>query len=213
MVATIIVAAGSGQRMGGEVPKQFLEIGGEVVLMRTIRNFSYLRGTIVVVLSADWIDYWQKLCVAKGFEVAHTIVSGGAERSDSVRRGLAQVEGAEVALVQDGVRPLASHQLIDRVVAAAREHGAAVPVVEVTDTIRSTTGGVVDRSALRAVQTPQGFRFDILQQAYAQAGAAILTDDAQVVEASGTLITLVAGERTNIKITTPFDLKIAETIW
>lgn len=213
MVATIIVAAGSGRRMGGEVPKQFLEIGGQVVLMRTIRNFSYLRGTVVVVLADDWIEYWNKLCVAKGFEAVHTVVAGGAERSDSVRRGLEEVGAAEVVLVQDGVRPFASKELIDRVIEAAKRAGAAVPAIEVTDTIRTTNGCVVDRSNLHAVQTPQGFRTEVLKKAYAQAGAQCLTDDAQVVEAIGVPIVLVEGSRENIKITTPFDIKIAETIW
>ena len=210
-VAAIIVAAGSGRRMGGELPKQFVEVCGEPILMRTIRNFSYLTGELVVVLSADWVEYWRQLCRDKGFEVRHTVVEGGAERSDSVRRGLAALGDAEVVLVQDGVRPFASRALIDRVVEAAARRGAAVPAIEVTDTIRTVGGQTVDRSELRAVQTPQGFSKALLEQAYQS--EVRTTDDAQAVEAAGGTVELVEGERTNIKITTPFDLKIAQTIW
>ncbi|MEG0033049.1 MAG: 2-C-methyl-D-erythritol 4-phosphate cytidylyltransferase [Mucinivorans sp.] len=215
MVTTIIVAGGSGQRMGGNVPKQFLEIDGEPILMRVIRNFTYLAGEIIVVLPADAQQMWRELCTKHNFDIEHKCVEGGAQRFDSVANGLRTVNSAsEVILVQDGVRPFATRKLIDSIVCAAREAGAAIPVVGVTDTIRSIDGSMIDRSRLMAVQTPQGFRSNILVESYRRADRRIaFTDDASVVEAAGHTVKLIDSQRENIKITTPLDLKIAEILW
>lgn len=211
-IATIIVAAGAGHRMGGEMPKQFVAIKDRVILMRTIENFAYLSGEIVVVLSADRVDFWRNLCSSEHFNVPHTVVAGGSKRLESVRRGLAAVSAdAELILVQDGVRPFADRELIDRVVRAAAENGAVVPAVPVTDSLRSS-GGAISREGIFAVQTPQGFHADILHISYNKEQTEEKTDDAAVVEAAGFPITIVEGDPRNIKITTPTDLKIGELL-
>lgn len=218
VVGTIIVAGGSGRRMGGSLPKQFIEVCGTPILMRTINNFSYLSASIVVVLPRDCVDVWRELCVNHQFIEAHTVVAGGAERFDSVAAGLKALRGdCDVILVQDGVRPFASRELIDRVIEGAASAGAAIPAISPSDTIRTKQGSVLDRSQLLAVQTPQGFRAEVLRHAYAAAAAdrsRSFTDDASVVQSTGYAnVEIVAGEPENIKITTPFDLKIAKTIW
>lgn len=215
VVGTIIVAGGSGRRMGGSLPKQFIEVCGTPILMRTIRIFSYLSGSIVVVLPADCLDLWSELCVGHHFTIQHRVVVGGGERFDSVMAGLAGLgDECDIILVQDGVRPFASRELIDRVIEGAASAGAAIPAISPSDTIRTVGGDTLDRSQLLAVQTPQGFNARILRQAYATADRTIqFTDDASVVENAGNTVKVVAGEPENIKITTPFDLKIAKTIW
>ncbi len=216
-MAVIIVAGGGGQRMGGGIPKQFRLLGGVPVLARTIANFAAaLPGAqLVVALPAEHIAFWRNL--AARFDVAgHTIVTGGSARFHSVRNALAAIDpAAELIAVQDGVRPLGSAELIRRVAAAAAEHGAAIPVVEVVDSLREidgTTSRAVDRSRLRAVQTPQVFRAEVLRRAYEAAYCTEFTDDASVVERSGTTVFLCEGERQNLKITTPEDLLVAEAL-
>lgn len=215
VVGTIIVAGGSGRRMGGSVPKQFIEVCGTPILMRTIKNFSYLSASIVVVLPSDCVDMWGELCVKHSFAEPHAVVVGGLERFDSVAAGLAALRGdCDVILVQDGVRPFASRALIERVIAGAVASGAAIPAIAPSDTIRTKEGSVLDRLQLLAVQTPQGFRAEVLRQAYAAADRSrSFTDDASVVQSTEHDVAIVAGEPENIKITTPFDLKIAKTIW
>ena len=204
--------------MGGSIPKQFRLLSGEPLLARTIRNFAEaLPGSrIVVVLPAGHIDFWHNLC--KRFDVApHTTVEGGAERFHSVRNGLAALDAdTEIIAVQDGVRPLTSVETIRRIAAAAAEHGAAIPVVEAVDSYRATDdcGGShpIDRRRLRIVQTPQIFRAELLREAYTAEYRPEFTDDASVVEAAGHAVVLCAGERQNLKITSPDDLAIAEAL-
>lgn len=216
-IGVIIVAGGGGSRMGGRLPKQFMLLGGIPVLARTINNFAEaLPGAeIVVVLPASYTDFWQNF--AARFDVAaHTVVTGGEERFHSVKNGLAALKRApELIAVQDGVRPLASHEMIRRTVGAAAGHGTAIPVVEAVDSFRETDGTsshVVDRRRLRIVQTPQVFRADILRSAYGAEYRPGFTDDASVVEQAGERIFLCEGERANLKITTPEDMVIAETL-
>lgn len=216
-IGIIIVAGGSGRRMGGKLPKQFAFLAGRPILVRTIDRFAEaLPGAkIVVVLPQDYIPYWKNL--AARFEVAaHETVAGGAERFDSVRNGLqALPEETELIAVQDAVRPLGSAALIRRTVEAAAAHGAAVPVVEPVDSLRQTGSAgshPIDRSRLRIVQTPQCFRADLLREAYAAEYRAEFTDDASVVEQAGHAIFLTEGERRNLKITTPDDLIVAEAL-
>lgn len=213
----IIVAGGSGSRMGSSHPKQFLFLESLPVLAHTVNAFAAAlpAAKIVVVLPPAHISYWLNL--AARFEVAlHTLAEGGAERFHSVQNGLAALP-AETGLiaVQDGVRPLVSQELILRLVAAAAEHGAAIPVVEAVDSLREVDGGsshIIDRSRLRIVQTPQVFRAELLRNAYLNPFDPSFTDDASVVEQAGHPIFLCEGERTNIKITTPGDLVIAEAL-
>jgi len=216
-IGVIIVAGGSGRRMGGARPKQFLLLGGRPILARTIDRFAEaLPGAeIVVVLPAAHIDFWHDF--AARFDVKpHTVVAGGAERFHSVRNGLAALRSDPgLIAVHDGVRPLASPELIRRVAAAAAEHGAAIPVIPPVDSFRSVDDGgshPVDRSRLRIVQTPQIFRAETLRDAYAAEFRTAFTDDASAVEAAGHPVFLCEGEAANLKITRREDLAIAETL-
>ena len=215
------MAGGSGIRCGGALPKQFALLGGIPVLARTINAVAAaLPGAeIVAVLPERHADFWKNL--AARFEVApHTIVTGGAERFDSVRRGLAALR-TDPELI--GVRPLVSAELIRRVAEAAERYGAAIPVVEAVDSLREVeeqrteTEGiaashVADRRRFRIVQTPQIFRADILRGAYGAEYRAEFTDDASVVEAAGHGVFLARGERGNLKITTAEDFILAEAL-
>lgn len=213
----IIVAGGKGLRMGGDIPKQFVPVGGEPVLMRTLRLFQ--GKTIILVLPEAQTDYWRKLCQRYQFRAGHTIVPGGPTRFHSVLNGLSAIPddtsstgSVPVVGVHDGVRPFVSREVIARVYEAARESGAAVPVVPVVETLRHVNNGTCPRSEYRIVQTPQAFRLDLLRQAYRQTYTEAFTDDASVVEALGHQIALVEGCRENIKLTTPFDIAVAEAI-
>lgn len=213
----IIVAGGVGHRYGSARPKQFMLLDGLPVLARTINNFAAaLPGaTIVVVLPAEHVGFWQNLRAR--FDVcAHTVTEGGATRFDSVRNGLAALDaGVGLIAVQDGVRPLGSPELIRRCVEAAAQHGAAIPVIEPSDSFRETDGEgshIVDRNRLRIVQTPQVFRAEILRPAYETPYREAFTDDASVVEQTGRPIFLCEGEVSNLKITRPEDLPIAEAL-
>ncbi len=217
-IGVVIVAGGSGSRMGGSLPKQFMLLDGQPILAHTINNFAEaLPGAeIVVVLPADYIAFWQDY--ARRFNVAeHRTTAGGAERFHSVANGLAALSDAcELIAVQDGVRPLATHEGIRRIARTAEQEGSAIPVVQPVDSFRivEANGGshCVDRAALRIVQPPQFFRADLLRSAYACAYDPAFTDDATVVEATGGPLRLVEGEATNLKITTRDDLAIAEAI-
>lgn len=238
-IGVIIVAGGSGRRMGGSIPKQFRLLGGQPVLARTIGNFAtaWPGAEIVVVLPESHIAFWKDF--AARFEVAHhQVVAGGAERFDSVRCGLAALRSdPDLIAVQDGVRPLGSVEMIRRVAQTALRYGAAVPVVEPADSFReieaagketNPTGSAgadagadreedprshpVDRSRLRIVQTPQIFRSWLLREAYRQPYRREFTDDASVVEAAGYPVSLARGERSNLKLTTPEDFIIAEAL-
>lgn len=213
----IIVAGGQGRRCGGRIPKQFALLAGRPVLAHTIGNFAQaLPGaSIVVVLPAEHIDFWNNLRAR--FDVApHTVTAGGAERFHSVRNGLAALpEDVGLIAVQDGVRPLGSPKLIRRLIAEAAEHGTAIPVVEATDSYRETDGGTshpLDRRRLRIVQTPQVFDAALLREAYRTDYDPEFTDDASVVERNGHAVRLCEGERQNLKITAPEDLAIAEAL-
>ena len=215
----IIVAGGKGLRMGGDLPKQFLPIGGKPVLMRTIERFREYSDAlkIILVLPREQQDYWRQLCAKHHFAVEHTVVDGGATRFHSSQNGVAAVpDNADgVVGIHDGVRPFVSVETIARCFEAARQYGAALPVLPVTDTLRRVTddGGYnVQRTNYRTVQTPQAFDAQLLKQAFRQTYSDAFTDDASVVEAMGHKVTMVDGNRENIKLTTPFDLIIAEAM-
>ncbi len=217
----IIVAGGKGLRMGGDIPKQFLPIKGKPVLMRTIERFHecspQLR--VILVLPREQQDYWHTLCRDHSFGIDHTVVDGGDTRFGSCRNGLAAIPDDEEGVVgiHDGVRPFVSADTVERCFARARQCGAAIPVLPVTDSLRRVSGDGksshgVNRSEYRAVQTPQAFSIQVLKKAYRQSCQDSFTDDASVVEAMGVKVDMVEGNRENIKLTTPFDLKIAETL-
>lgn len=215
----IIVAGGSGTRFGAEVPKQFLDLGGRPILMRTIDAF-WEQGNgsleIIVTLPADQMGLWHELRERYAFAVPHRVVPGGETRWHSVKNALdsiGDIDGVDVIAVHDGVRPLAGVDLINRVLDAARRDGAAIPVVMLNDSVRQVDGDnshALDRSSLRAVQTPQAFDAHLLVNAYVQPFKPTFTDDASVVERAGHRVTLVEGDPRNLKITRPMDLALAE---
>ncbi len=218
----IVVAGGKGLRMGAECPKQFLEVGGKPILMHTLERFHRFDADlqIILVLPEAHQSYWRELCEKYAFRVPYIIANGGETRFHSVRNGLTMVPdeapaGAVVA-VHDGVRPFVSDEVLHTCFAEARSRGAVVPVVPVVETVRHLleegTSETVDRSAYRLVQTPQTFTVSLLKRAYRQPYTEAFTDDASVVEHLGVPVTLVPGNRENIKITTPFDLKVAEML-
>ena len=203
--------------MQSALPKQFMMLGSLPVVAHTINTFSEaLPGAeIVVVLPEEHIPLWRNL--AARFDVAvHRCIAGGKERFHSVKNGLDALSSeVEYVAVHDGVRALATKKMILRVQLAAEETGAAIPVTEVVDSYRRVDGTksyIVPRSALRIVQTPQTFSAELLRRAYEQPFSESFTDDASVVEALGAKITLVEGERRNIKLTTPEDMVIAEIL-
>ena len=213
----IIVAGGKGLRMGGDIPKQFVEIKGLPVLMHTINRFHSFDSSIdiIVALPVDQQDYWKELCSKYKFEIPHTIVDGGDTRFHSVKNGLDQVSGEGVVAVHDGVRPFVSDEVLERCFSMAQKKEAVVPVIDVFETIRHIADGMsntVPRDEYKLVQTPQVFLISLLKKAYSQPYVPSFTDDASVVEAMGYKVTLVEGNRENIKLTTPFDLKLAELL-
>lgn len=216
----IIVAGGKGLRMGGDIPKQFLPVNGKPVLMRTIERFREYSPDlgIILVLPRAQQEYWRELCREHGFQAAYTIADGGETRFHSVRNGLSLIPDSEQGVlgVHDGVRPFVSTEVIDRCYEAARRSGAAIPVTPVVETLRyvggSEAGRNVARSDYRLVQTPQTFDIQLLKRAYAQEYTEAFTDDASVVEAVGVSVEMVEGNRENIKITTPFDMTVAEAL-
>ena len=215
----IIVAGGKGLRMGGDVPKQFMPVGGVPVLQRTLRRFRdyspELR--IILVLPRDQQDYWLSLCREYHFDVPYQLADGGPTRFHSVQNGLALIADDEEGMVgvHDGVRPFVSLDVIARCYEAARRHGAVIPVVPVVESLREVTADgslSVPRDHYRLVQTPQVFSIPLLKAANRQPYRDTFTDDASVVEAYGHAITMVEGNRENIKLTTPYDLRVAESI-
>ena len=217
MEYVLIVAGGKGLRMGTDIPKQFLPVGGKPVLMRTLEAFhAYNRDMqSILVLPRDQQAYWARLCEEYHFSLPHQVADGGETRFHSVRNGLAWVSGPGLVGVHDGVRPFVSQEVITRCYDLARTEKAVVPVVKVVETVRRLSGGgsqTVDREQYRLVQTPQVFDIDLLKRAYAQPYAPSFTDDASVVEALGVPVALTEGNRENIKITTPFDLKMAAAL-
>jgi len=223
----IIVAGGKGLRMGSDIPKQFLPIGGKPVLMRTLERFrAYSEALqIILVLPEAQQDYWQKLCQQYEFQVDYQIANGGQTRFHSVQNGLALIpDDAEgVVGVHDGVRPFPSIEVIRNCYETARTAKAVIPVIPIVETVRqillnnpntpSNPGSItVPRNQYRLVQTPQTFDIQLLKAANRQPYNDGFTDDASVVESYGRQITLVEGNRENIKITTPYDITVAEAI-
>lgn len=202
--------------MGADVPKQFLPIGGKPILMRTLERFREFSAEveIILVLPESQQDYWKTLCEQFHFTLTHQLANGGETRFHSVRNGLALVpDDAEgVVGVHDGVRPFPSVDVIRSCYETARSAKAVIPVIPVVETLRHMTEGTKPRGDYRLVQTPQCFDVQLLKAAYQQPYDDGFTDDASVVEAFGFDITLVEGNRENIKITTPYDLKIAEAL-
>lgn len=217
MKYALIVAGGKGLRMGTELPKQFLPIGGKPVLMRTLEAFYTYDPEIhlILVLPHSQQNYWKQLCEEYQFTLAHVIADGGDTRFQSVKNGLDLVTTPGLVGVHDGVRPFVSQEVIAGGYALAEKKKAVVPVIDVVETIRHLEGErsvTVGRDEYKLVQTPQVFDAHLLKEAYEQPYSTHFTDDASVVEALGIPVFLTMGNRENIKITTPFDLKIATAL-
>ena len=215
----IIVAGGKGLRMGSDIPKQFLPIGGKPVLMRTLERFREYSVDlqIILVLPEAQQEYWHRLCKEYHFDVEYTLANGGQTRFHSVQNGLAKVPDDAIGVVgvHDGVRPFPSIEVIRNCYETARQKKAVIPVIPVVETVRhleSEKSKTVPRDEYRLVQTPQTFDIQLLKAANKQPYNVGFTDDASVVESFGYEITLVEGNRENIKITTPYDMKIAEVL-
>lgn len=215
--SVIIVAGGKGLRMGQDIPKQFIPIGGKPVLMHTIETFYNYddKIEIILVLSPDYFDYWQKLRFEYTFTIPHQITHGGETRFHSVKNGLEMVKN-DIVAVHDAARPFASKELIEKCFEEACIGKAVIPALDATDSLREMTDDlhskIIDRNKIKLVQTPQVFLTDVLRKAYNQEYIQTFTDDASVVESIGENVLLVKGETSNIKITTPFDLEVAKLL-
>ena len=221
------MAAGSGTRMGSDTPKQFLELGGRMILRRTIETIvSACPGvTVITVLPEQHIGFWKDYCYRTNMICPQILVKGGITRFHSVRNALERIPDGAVVAVHDGVRPLISTKLVEEMFDKARMVPALIPVVPCVDTIKvlrksktavevleTVPGAEVDRSMLYGAQTPQIFHSEVLKQAYMLPYETSFTDDASVVERYGKNLSYTMGERFNIKITTVDDLTLAEAI-
>lgn len=214
----VIVAGGQGVRMGADRPKQFLEIGGKPILRHTIERFLAFDPSfeVIVVLPSAQKEWWRDYCRQSGFLERYSIVSGGITRFHSVQNALRFVGDEGLVAVHDGVRPLVSRALLERIFAAAEKAPAVIPAVPVVESVRRVEEDAsvpVSRDGLVLVQTPQVFAADVLKKAYDQPFSPSFTDDASVVEASGVRVHVVSGDRINLKITTPEDLQLAEGLF
>ena len=225
----VMMAAGSGTRMGAQMPKQFLELDGKAILRRTIETFLEACPdiSVITVLPGQYVDYWRDYCYRNSFICPQILVKGGITRFHSVRNALKKVPAGAIVAVHDGVRPLLTENMIRDMFDKAEDCPALIPVVPCVDTmtvlqkkvwddgsetLSAISGQSVDRSVLYGAQTPQIFHSELLKAAYDQAYDTAFTDDASVVERYGKSLSYVMGERLNIKITTSEDLVLAEAV-
>ena len=213
----IIVAAGSGTRMGGDTPKQFISVGGKPLLRHTIEKFLSLSFPvgIIVVVNQEKKEYWKKYCQDYDFMDRYAIPSGGITRFHSVQNALQYLPDDSVVAVHDGVRPFVTTEFLEEMFRQGEELGNAIPAIAPVETVREVSdleSYVLKRDDIRLIQTPQVFRSEVIKAAYKLPYDPKFTDDASVAEAAGFRINLVDGLRYNIKITTPEDLEIAK-LW
>jgi 2-C-methyl-D-erythritol 4-phosphate cytidylyltransferase len=216
--AVIFVAGGTGTRMGSPLPKQFLTLNNTPILIHTLRNFySFNRNfEMIVVMHHDYISFWKDLCLQFEDVPEHTVVAGGEERFHSVKNGIEAVSSdVKHIAIHDAVRPLVSHETLTRCFNALNEYNAVVPAIPINDSIREVHGVLnksVDRSLYKRIQTPQCFESTMLKEAYSKPFSPLFTDDASVVEANDHSVFLVEGNLENIKITSPIDLIVGESL-
>lgn len=215
----IIVAAGSGSRMKTALPKQFLELAGKPILVHTLEKFHHFNPNmeLLLVLNDEYIQFWDDLRRTISFSIPHTIIRGGKERFFSVKNAIDHiVDETAIVGIHDAVRPLVSLKTLEAAYHTARERSTAVPVISINDSVRQVDemgkSVSINRQMLRIIQTPQCFELEVLRKAYNQSYHPSFTDDATVVEYSGVSLHLVEGNRANIKITTPEDLRMAESL-
>ena len=210
----LIVAGGKGERMNADIPKQFLVLNDLPILMHSLNAFSHL-DKIILVLPRAQIENWEELCKQYNFILKHTVVAGGINRFSSVKNGLAKIDEGSIVAIHDGVRPLVSKNLINKLLGATKKGNGIIPIVAVKDSIRKVEGyksKAVSRSNLYKVQTPQCFFASTLKDAYKQNFSLFFTDDASVLESNGGKIITIIGEEKNLKITTEEDLMLAEAL-
>mgnify|MGYP000878530493 CR=1 FL=1 len=221
--SVIIPAGGVGTRFGGDLPKQFVELAGAPILVHTIRIFDNIDDVESIVISVhnEWFTYTKELIKKFDCKKVTDIVLAGKERQDSVANGLhtKSVQESEIVLVHDAVRPFASPALVQKLIDEAEELGAVIPVTEPKETIKERNNKdmvvrTLDRTKLAMVQTPQAFWYDVIKTAYEKAAIASYkgTDDSSLVEFIGYKVSVIEGEEENLKITDPFDMRIAELI-
>jgi 2-C-methyl-D-erythritol 4-phosphate cytidylyltransferase len=214
--SVVIVAGGKGFRVGGDIPKQFIPIGSKPMLMHTIEAFYSFNKNIriIIVLPNEFVQLWQQLCDEQNFTIKHSIVLGGETRFHSVKNGLNEVAPDEIVAIHDGARPFVTPKLIENCFNEAfNSQCGIIPVIDEINSVRRVTANgseIVDRTELKLVQTPQAFPAHLLQEAYQTKYNSSFTDDASVAERNGIEIRLIPGENSNIKITTPLDIIIAE---
>ena len=210
----LIVAGGKGERMNTYIPKQFLVLNDLPILMHSLNAFSHL-DKIILVLPQEQIENWKELCKEYNFTLKHIVVAGGINRFGSVKNGLAKIDEGSIVAIHDGVRPLVSKNLINKLIGATKKGNGIIPIVAVKDSIRKVEGyksKAVSRSNLYKVQTPQCFFASTLKDAYKQNFSLFFTDDASVLESNGGKIITIIGEEKNLKITTEEDLMLAEAL-
>ena len=215
-LSVIITAGGIGKRFSSEVPKQFLSLIGTPVLMHTINTFHNWGAITEIILTVpkEWASYWEDLTKKYDFKIPHRIVDGGKERYHSIKNALDMCSG-DYVMIHDGVRPLVDKGTLNRCCNALKNNKAVVPYIELKDSIREISGDNSisrDRKNYVSVQTPQCFDLKLIQKAYQGEYLDIFTDDASVAENSGMEIYLVKGNEENLKITTPIDFNIAESL-
>ena len=211
----LIVAGGKGGRMNTDIPKQFLVLNDLPILMHSLNAFSHL-DKIILVLPRAQIENWEELCKQYNFILKHTVVAGGINRFGSVKNGLAKIDEGSIVAIHDGVRPLVSKNLINKLIGATKKGNGIIPIVAVKDSIRKVEGyksKAVSRSNLYKVQTPQCFFASTIKDAYKQNFSLFFTDDASVLESNGGKIITILGEEKNLKITTDDDLRVAELLY
>tara|TARA_B100001758_G_scaffold160415_1_gene138341 strand:+ start:512 stop:1165 length:654 start_codon:yes stop_codon:yes gene_type:complete len=208
----LIVAGGSGERLGEKTPKQFLLIKSKPILMHTIEKFSHL-DKIIVVISKNYTNQWIDLCKLHNFKVDHKLVEGGGNRFESVKNGLQHINHTDIVLIHDGVRPLISKKIINHLIKKAEKNKGVLPILPISESIRKVnqnSSNSLNRKNYFIAQTPQCFMFEEILEAYNQKYKDEFTDDASVFEAIGGKIITIEGEKENIKITYPIDLDLAE---
>ena len=207
----IITAGGIGKRMGSDIPKQFISVAGKPILLHTLERFHAYdpKAQFIVTLPKDWHQFWLDLLKDLNCSIEHELVEGGKERFHSIQQALKKCTG-DIVFIHDGVRPLVSHETLNRCEKAVLELGTAVPVVQLKDSLRKRENDqsyAVRRDQFCSVQTPQCFKIELLKEAYEQPYHEGITDDASLVEEAGFAIHLVEGNEENIKVTTALDLK------
>lgn len=213
----IIVAGGTGSRMKGDIPKQFMLLKGKLVIQYSLEAFYHCDPAVILIIAIhpDYVNFWDRLCQEHKIDIPHQVARGGKTRFDSVKNGLSLIGDDGLVAVHDAARPVIDAAFIQELYLTAEKQGSAIPAVHLTDTIRAIEGDSsrqLDRSFLRAIQTPQVFRVSELKRAFEQPFQPLFTDDASVMQSAGFKVHLTEGKPGNIKITHQQDIALAEVL-